>query len=156
MYVLLPDSGVPLDRLIAALEPVRSSQWIESLRAADVVLQLPKFRMEYGVDLVAPLTSLGMGIAFDPGRADFGRMLPRNYLARRNAFIGRVWQKTFVEVDEKGTEAAAATGLEMLTVTSVMERRPPIPFIVDHPFLFLLREEKTGTVLFIGRILDPR
>jgi serine protease inhibitor len=153
MYVLLPDATTPLDSLTTMLGPVRSAEWMAALSTCEVHLQLPKFKLDYAVDLVGPLTSLGMGVAFDSRRASFGRMLPADYLARRNVFISSAAQKTFVAVNEEGTEAAAATAM---VLSDTAAPAPPVPFIVDRPFLFLIREESRGTVLFIGRIVDPR
>jgi serine protease inhibitor len=152
MYVLLPDERTSVDSLLGMLAPARSAQWLAALQSREVTLQLPKFRLDYAVDLVSPLTSMGMGVAFDPKRASFGRMLPASYLARRNAFIGAALQKTFVVVNEEGTEAAASTMLSIHSDTV----GAPVSFTVDRPFVLLIREESQGTVLFVGRILDPR
>ena len=111
---------------------------------------MPRFRVEYEIGLNEALKALGMGIAFDPARANFTGMVQTS----ENAFISRVKHKTFAEVNEEGTEASAATSVEM-RVTSAM--RPPKAFrmIVDHPFFFAIRDNKTGTVLFMGSIIDP-
>jgi serpin B len=153
MYVLLPDSGRTVAALYSALSPSTMSAWLGELREANVHLVLPRFKLELETDLKAPLTDLGMRVAFDPQRADFSGMLPRTYLARHNAFISRVWQKSFVEVNEEGTEAAAATGIQM-SVTAV--QASPIEFIVDRPFLVVLRDERSGVPLFIGQVVEPR
>ena len=105
---------------------------------------LPKFTLEYAITLNDVLTALGMGIAFDPARADFSRMY-----AGGGVYIDSVVQKTFVDVNEEGTEAAA--------VTSVVVGRSSggTSFVVDRPFLFVIRERYSGTILFMGKILDP-
>jgi serine protease inhibitor len=153
MYVLLPDSGRTVAAVYGALSPSTMSAWLGELREANVHLVLPRFKLELETELKAPLTALGMRVAFDPQRADFSGMLPRSYLDRHNAFVSRAWQKSFVEVNEEGTEAAAATGIQM-SVTSAPP--PPIEFVVDRPFLVLLRDERGGVPLFMGQVVDPR
>jgi serpin B len=90
---------------------------------------------------------MGMSDAFDAGKADFSGMD-----GTRNLFISAAVHKAFVEVNEQGTEAAAATGIAM-GLTSLPA--PPIEFRADHPFLFLIRERQTGSLLFLGRVTDP-
>jgi serine protease inhibitor len=153
MYVILPDSGRAITAAHGALSPSAMSGWLGELRDAHVRVVLPRFRIELETDLKAPLTALGMRVAFDPQRADFSGMLPRPYLARHNAFISRAWQKSFVEVNEEGTEAAAATGITM-SVTSAPAQT--IEFVVDRPFLVVLRDERSGVPLFMGQVVDPR
>jgi serpin B len=87
---------------------------------------------------------MGMVDAFDRSKADFSGMT-----GRRGLFIGMVMHEAIVEVNEEGTEAAAATAVK------TKGGRPPVPFIADHPFLFLIRDRLTGSVLFLGRVVDP-
>ncbi|MCG8608418.1 serpin family protein, partial [bacterium] len=111
-----------------------------------VTLQFPKFKLEYEKKLNEILETLGMGIAFT-GAADFTRMYRPGGL-----FIDYVKHKTFVEVDEEGTEAAA------VTVVAIRDSAggPEIRFMrVDRPFLFVIRENHTGTILFMGKIVEP-
>jgi serine protease inhibitor len=107
---------------------------------------LPRFKLEYDVDLEQPLKALGMRAAF--GKADFSGM------ADRGLFVSAVRQRAFVEVNEEGTEAAAVT---MMNIPTGIEMNPPKPFqmIVDHPFLFLIEDQQTKTVLFMGTVFDP-
>jgi serpin B len=91
-----------------------------------------------------------MGIAFDPDRADFSGIVQNS----QKAFISRVKHKTFAEVNEEGTEAAAVTSIEMRT-TSVMRPQRTFQMVVDHPFFFAIRDNKSGTLLFMGSIADP-
>jgi serpin B len=90
---------------------------------------------------------MGMSAAFTAGEADFSGMN-----GRRDFFIGKVIHQAWVEVDEQGTEAAAATAVGMMT-TSL--ERPPV-FNANHPFLFMIRDRETGSILFLGRVADPR
>jgi serpin B len=145
MYVFLPDSGVPL----AAFD---WRAWMGQFGDVEMRLGLPKFHIEYQTTLNEPLRALGMDVAFDPHRADFSRMLPRSFLRDKNVFISTVVQKTYVDVDEQGTEAAAATGVFMVEPTSV-HREPEM--IVDRPFVAAIRDDRTGLILFLGQINDP-
>ena len=151
MYIFLPDRESDLNSFLEKLNAESWENWISQFHRQDVSLVMPKFKLEYQKGLVAPLASLGMGIAFDSGRADFGRMAPLENLGE-NLYIGEVRHKTFVEVNEEGTEAAAVT-LIGVGITSVTP--PPIPFTADRPFFFAIRDDQTETVLFMGVVVDP-
>ena len=110
-----------------------------------VDLYLPRFKLEYGLTLNDVLTALGMGVAFTD-LADFGGINPNVPLA-----ITEVKHKTYVAVDEDGTEAAAATSVEVGPTGMPGHAQ----FVVDRPFVFAIREHKSGTILFIGKIIDP-
>jgi serpin B len=147
MTVFLPRATENLDQFITGLDPVTWQRYIDQLDTAGVLLELPKFELEYKIVLNTILTQLGMGIAFDPDRADFSRIVDNVPL-----FISKVLHKTFVKVDEEGTEAAAVTVVE-IGITSV---GPHVTHMrVDHPFMFVLRERQSGTILFMGKILNP-
>jgi serpin B len=125
---------------------------------AELKLYLPKFKMEPPLlKLGEALRSLGMTTAFDKpqGSANFERMAarkPDDYL-----FISEVFHKTFLALDEKGTEAAAATAVVMMRATGAMiEKSKPIEVRVDHPFLFAIQHRPSGACLFLGRMTDPR
>ncbi len=148
MTVLLPKQGVDLDSLISSFNPSDWNQWMSEFSEHEVKLQLPKFKLEYKITLNDILKALGMAVAFEPYEADFTKL----YSGPENAYISNVKHKTFVEVDEEGTEAAAVTSVEV-TVTSVGPQ--PITMRVDHPFAFAIRESQSGTVLFIGKIVEP-
>ena len=102
--------------------------------------------MTYAADLTKPLGQLGVETAFRP-EADFSGIN-----GRRDLFVSTVLHKAFVDVNEEGTEAAAATGVVVAKLAVELPRRFP----VDHPFLFLIRDASTGSLLFLGRIVDPR
>ncbi len=146
MVLLAPPTGGSL----AALEQKLTIGWwsstISSLRSGRVILTMPKFKFEFGKKLNDQLGQLGMGIAFDRGRADFDRIAD---VGGERLYISRVEQKTYIDVDETGTEAAAATSVG-IGVTSL-----PPSLTFDRPFLFALRERESGTLLFIGRVGDP-
>jgi serpin B len=150
MYLFLPDEGASLADLYRRLTPAEWEGWMQGFREQRVLLSLPRFRLEYELALVETLKGLGMEVAFDPQRADFEGMLPREYLRANNAYISDVKHKTFVEVNELGTEAAGATSVEIGVVSL------PPQFVVDRPFFVAIRDDRTGTVLFMGQIVDPR
>jgi len=154
MYIVLPDSGVSFD---AVTRRLAAGHWTPSTALIDgrpVHVVLPRFHSEITMDLGDPLVALGLRIAFDCDSADFSGMArPAVPSQLMPLCIGTAIQKTYIDVDEEGTEAAAVTGIGMVTVTSAPP--PPIEFIVDRPFLFVLRDEMTGTDLFVGRIARP-
>jgi serpin B len=125
--------------------------WTGLLQGAStkVALKLPKFTFTAPLDLTRTLQGMGMRRAFDPKAADFSGITREEPL-----FIGAVIHKAFVAVDEHGTEAAAATAVAM-RAGSAPRPEEPVPFVADHPFLFLVRHRPTGAVLFLGRVADP-
>ena len=143
MTILLPNAGVTPGAVAADLDPAAWSAFTGSFADRKLDLKLPRFRIEYDRKLVDDLTALGMGIAFDPDRADFSGIAD---VSPERLYLTRVLQKAFVEVNEEGTEAAAATGVGV-GVTSM-----PPQFVVDRPFLFVIRERLSGTILFIGQV----
>ena len=110
------------------------------------MVTMPKFKLEYGKKLNDALKNMGMSIAFDQGRADFYRIAD---VRPERLYISRVEQKTFIDVNESGTEAAAATSVG-IGVTSL-----PPQITLNRPFLYAIRERESGTILFIGRVGDP-
>jgi serpin B len=150
MLVLLPKPGESVDALAQRLTAADFSRWATVSRQNDIALSFPKFTVN-GPTLALNdvFVALGMGSAFSPGRADFDGIAPRSL----GLFLQVVFHKTFVAVDEEGTEAAAATALAG-GVTFVPP--PPLPVIIDRPFLFAIQQRTTGVCLFLGRITDPR
>jgi len=121
-----------------------------------IELFLPRFKMIWGtVDMCACLKALGMTLAFDRSQADLSGVNGRQAPSQEALFISRVLHKAFVEVNEEGTEAAAATAINMTLGMAVsLSNRVPV-FRADHPFLFAVRDRKSGTILFLGRVADP-
>jgi len=144
MTVLLPAEGRHVDDVAASIESPTWSGWMGQFRDADVELHLPRFRLAWERELTSDLQALGMHAAFIDGSADFSRMTT----AAIGLYISLVKQKTFVDVDEEGTEAAAVTNVG-ISVTSMPVRRP---FVVDRPFVLVLRERLSGAILFMGKI----
>jgi len=146
-YVFLPREGSTLADFHPLLTAANWKKWMGAFGSRECRLEMPRFRLEWSADLVAALSALGMPGAFKEG-ADFRGMSP---LGDR-LFITGALQKTFVEVNEEGTEAAAATAVGV-GVTSAPP--PPVPFVVDRPFFCALRDDETGALLFMGSILEP-
>ena len=145
MTVLLPSPGTNIDAFAASINRTDWNSWMRGFQTRQIILELPRFTLAYERKLNDDLTTMGMGIAFDPQRADFSRIAP---VAPERFFISFVKQKSFVAVDEVGTEAAAVTAVGV-SVTSL----PVIPTLrVDRPFVFAIRERLSGTILFIGKI----
>jgi serpin B len=147
MTILLPKTSTHVDSLIAGLIAEKWPAWMGSFSKHAVDLSLPKFTMQYDVTMNDVLTALGMGIAFS-NTADFTRMYKPG-----NLKISKVKHKTFVQVDEEGTEAAAVTSVEIFVTRA---HGGAITMRVDHPFVFAIRENQSGTILFIGKIMTPQ
>ncbi|MES2692342.1 MAG: serpin family protein [Verrucomicrobiota bacterium] len=153
--VILPDTGVPLSEAAAQLSAERLAGW-RKLPEAYINLSLPKFRVDdASISLTDSLKAMGIRRAFDlpRGNANFDRIAPRK--ANDYLFISEVLHKTFIAVDEKGTEAAAATAIAM-AAGGMAQQPKPVEVRVDRPFLFAIQDTKTGLCLFFGRIADPR
>jgi len=146
MTIFLPKPGTNIDSLIAQFSNDSWNSWISSFSSQEVNLYLPKFKIEYEISLNNVLCALGMSIAFDPGRADFTKINSDG-----NLYISNVKHKTFVKVNEEGTEAAAVTSVE-IGLTSV---DGAITMRINCPFVFAIRENHSGTILFIGKIVEP-
>ncbi len=160
--VEIPDSGsdlvmcILLPRRIDGLQEVESRlttatfrEWT-TLRTCEVDASIPRFRIESSFLLNEPLASLGMQQAFSPEEADFSRMSDEP----EGLFIAAAIHKAFVDVNEKGTEAAAATAIVMMERCAKVFEEPKV-FRADHPFLFLIRDRKTRLIHFIGRVVNP-
>jgi serine protease inhibitor len=146
MVIVLPAPGGTLSSVVQSLDAQAWNGLVDRLDSASVQVQIPRFRLKYEELLNQPLMDMGMGEAFGR-RADFTPLTP---LARDNTVcINFVKQNTFVEMNEEGTEAAAVTSVGV-SVTSA-----PPSFTVDRPFLFVIRERLSGTILFMGAIGDP-
>jgi serpin B len=148
MVVLLPNQKDGLSALEKQLSMDNLKQWTTKLAQPEVKIWLPKFKLNAEFQLRDVLTDLGMPSAFLPDRADFSGMNGQHDL-----YISAVVHKAYVDVNEEGTEAAAATGVVSRAMAMPAN---PTEFRADHPFLFLIRDKKTGCILFMGRVTDPR
>jgi len=150
MLVLLPGKADGLAALEAKLSAKNLASWQTLLTTRLVELSLPRFTFTSEFQLSEPLKEIGMLDAFDPEKADFSRISSGG----ERIFISDVLHKAFVAVDEKGTEAAAATAVVMAG-TSMPKPEEPVTFKADHPFIFLIRHNPTGSILFLGRVINP-
>ena len=144
MVVLLPAEGKSLEECLPQLTDEHWREWSNTLSGATLNVKLPRFELKYDKDLIEDMEEMGMKDAFDEIRADFSGM------ADEDLFISLLQQFTYVKVNEEGTEAAA------VTVGGMMDAAPGpsavIPFYADRPFIFLIKEKSTGTILFMGKI----
>jgi serpin B len=145
MLVLVPDQGKFID-FEAGLDTAVLDQIVAELTYRPMYLNFPKFEFESEISLAQTLSEMGMPSAFNDG-ADFSGMT-----GQKDLFISDVFHKAFVSVDEEGTEAAAATAV-LMSLTSAPEN--PLRLVVDRPFIFLIRDHQTNTILFMGRVVSP-
>jgi serpin B len=143
----LPGEVDGLPAFESSLTEEKLTGMISSLSSHKVIVYLPKFTIAPSFELAQTLSEMGTPLAFN-SHADFSGMN-----GKRDLFFSAVFHKAFVNVDEKGTEAAAATAA--VAVRSAMVHRPPIVFRADHPFLFLIRDKRSGSILFMGRMTNP-
>ena len=149
MFLFLPATNSSPAKLLAGLNAdTWQNKILPGFRDREGTLALPRFKLDYNVTLNDPLKALGMRQAFDSDKADFSAM------ADESLWVSKVKQKSFVEVNEEGTEAAAVT---TVTMVNAMMFRPEKPFemIVDRPFLFVIGDDSTKSILFMGVIYDP-
>ena len=147
MTILLPKPGKAVRDLVASLSPDSWQTAVGSGAAREVELQMPKFKLRWEAVLNEPLQSLGMQLPFRGGLADFTRMSSDG----KRLYISRVKQKSYVDVHEEGTEAAAVTSVEIRVVCAC----GPQVIRIDRPFVFAIRERLSGTILFMGKIVRP-
>jgi len=149
MIVFLPDGTNGLSAFEKSISVGHIKGWLGNLRnTPDVHVYLPRFKLTEQISLGDTLEAMGMRRAFDRHKADFSGVTDKYPL-----FISAVIHKAYVAVDEQGTEAAAATGVVMVPTMAVI-RRPPVIFRADHPFVFLIRDNRSGSTLFMGRLSD--
>lgn len=146
MTVLLPNPATSIDAFIAGLTDQALQQWIQKLDSAEVEFSMPKFKVEYELMMKDVLSAMGMGVAFSKDLADFSRINKNVQL-----FISEVIHKSYVDVNEEGTEAAAVT-VVIIDRESFPSR---IVMTVNRPFVFIIRDAPSSTVLFIGKIGNP-
>ena len=146
LYVFLPSDNSSLTAFYQALNAENWEKWITQFRNRQGSIRLPRFKINYDLTLNDALKALGMGAAFEP-KADFSGI-------GDNLALSEVKHKTFVEVNEEGTEAAAATSVG-ITLTSASSEQP-FQMNVDRPFFCAIRDNQTGTVLFMGSIVNPQ
>lgn len=150
MWIVVPRDLAGLGAVVSSLSAERLARWGETLASRETVLFLPRFKMTYATPLNTALKSLGIRSVFDPAKADLSGMAG----GPGDLYLQAAMHKAFIEVNEVGTEAAAATGASF-GVTS-MPAEPPAIVRADRPFLFLIRDKASGAILFLGRCVHPR
>ena len=146
MDLIVPDEG-NFNQFESALTAQKLDEILGNMKPASVALGLPKFTFTHDFSLSSTLKTMGMSDAFDPNKADFSGMTGNHDL-----FISDVIHKAFVAVDEKGTEAAAATAVMMQATSIIMT---DVNLTIDHPFIFVIRDTTSRQILFVGRVLNP-
>ena len=158
MDIILPDSGSSASALNVGQLPANLTGWLSNFTALNpqqqIEVSLPKFSLEIGSQLTTPMQNLGMTDAFNPLDASTNFPGITNPLVTP-LYITTVVQQATIDVDESGTVATAATGTGFGTISAVTTPPPPIIFDANHPFLFLIRDDQSGAVLFMGQEMDP-
>jgi len=148
MYIFLPKQSLPLGEFQALLNAENWQYWIAQFDKREGDIVLPRFKVEYKTKLKDTLGDLGMGVAFEEN-ADFGG------IGAGDLVISEVIHKTFIEVNEEGTEAAAATAVMMARGMGGFNSRSRFSMVIDRPFFYAIRDSDTGALLFMGFVLDP-
>jgi serpin B len=147
MIVLLPRKVDGLAAFEQALTADKLGGWLAKMRAEEVIVALPRFKSTSEFSLAETLSAMGMPQLFTPGQADLSGMN-----GERNLFVQAVVHEAVVDVNEEGTEAAAATGVAVTLAAAPVRTE----FVADHPFIYLIRDNRSGSILFLGRLADPR
>jgi serpin B len=150
MVVILPKEVEGLPALEAKLTEKNLTGWLRGASRTRVEVEFPRFSLTEGLQLADTLADMGMSSAFDRSRADFSGMN-----GKRDLSISKVIHKAFVDVNEKGTEAAAATAVTAVRAMAALPAKP-VRFRADHSFVFLIRDRATGSLLFLGRLVEPK
>ncbi|MBF2077302.1 MAG: serpin family protein [Synechococcales cyanobacterium T60_A2020_003] len=154
MYVFLPRQTDSIegavDDFYSSLTEENWQAWNQRFQRRDGTLSLPRFTAEYDTSLNEALSALGMAIAFNPGEANFDHLSPQP------ASIDSVQHKTFIDVNEEGTEAAAATSVTIAPTSMAIPVIPPFEMMVNRPFFFAIYDDQTGTILFMGAMMTPQ
>ncbi len=151
MVVLLPKKIEGVADLEKDLTADKLDGWIGKLQKQEVIVSLPKFRTEQRVLLADTLSAMGMKLAFDDQKADLSGMAGKP----GDLYISKVIHQAYIDVNEEGTEAAGATAVTVAEASAVRVEPPKPVFRADHPFLFLIRDTRSGSILFLGRLADP-
>jgi len=153
MVAILPADNMNIEQLIDYLDNTKWQNILTNLFPRNVFLKLPRFKIECEIPLNKPVKNVGMQRIFVPTIAEFDNIVDTKVIS--DLYVSNIKQKTFVEVNEEGTEAAAVTVVE-IGVTSVGPGPAPIQFFANRPFLYLIKEKSTGAILFIGRMDEPK
>jgi len=154
MLIILPKED-KMNTVDAMFTPEKLIEWKTSLETKKVIVTMPKFTFESTYEMSEDLKAMGMPTAFMPFNADFTGMYNQTKTDGENLYISAVIHKTFIEVAENGTEAAAATAVIMTSATAMPPTEIPKVFNANHPFIFIIQQKATGNILFMGRLSDP-
>jgi serine protease inhibitor len=149
LYIFLPKTNSNLKQLGQDWTSENWNEWMKQFAQRDGSIQLPKFKLEYSKNLKESLSAIGMANAFNLNQANFSN------LATQPLAIADVKHKTFVEVNEEGTEAAAVTSVGIVATSVQIKPKPPFQMVVDRPFFCVIRDNQSGAILFMGAIVDP-
>ncbi|MUV36742.1 Serpin A12 [Lentibacillus sp. JNUCC-1] len=150
MNIILPKAHINLDAFIAKISGDAWNKWQDQFKSREGTLKLPKFKVDYETSLVEPLQKLGMTAAFQPEKAEFPHMIEDH----ASLFISDVMHKTYINVNEEGTEAAGVTSVEITETSATVGQ--PFEMMVNKPFLITITDNDTGANLFIGAIKNPK
>ncbi|OBR90637.1 serpin (serine protease inhibitor) [Clostridium ragsdalei P11] len=152
MDLFLPDKGVDINKFVSSFSKSNMDKWMNDFYDARVTMKIPKFKLEYEEDnMVDILKKLGVVTAFDRNKADFSGISQQKPL-----FISKITHKTSINVDEKGTAAAAVTAVEMGATASMPPEYKNVDFTIDRPFVFAIRDCNTGAIVFMGKVENPQ
>ena len=146
MVILLPSGDKTLDESLPSLNYENWKQWSKNMVGKELQIKLPRFKVEYDKELEEDMIAMGMKDAFDAYKAKFANM------SDAELYIGLLQQFTYINVDEEGTEAAAVTVGGMFETS--FDPSSPVPFFVNRPFAFMIKEKSTGAILFMGKITE--
>ncbi len=149
LYIFLPKKEKKLQNLLQKLSPNTWNQWLAQFNNKKGLLEVPRFKVAYEVELKKTLQALGMPSAFETGKANFSQM------TSEPVGVDRVKHKTFIEVNEEGTEAAAITSIR-IRATSATPLAEPFRMVVNRPFFYAIRDNQTKTILFMGTMVEPK
>ena len=150
MLIILPDGRDGMSDLDSTISAMQIEQWNHDMRSQEIIVSVPKFTTKTHYDLMGPLFSLGVSDVFDPDTADLSGIV--HVQPDQNLYVSKAIHDAYVDVNEEGTEAAAVT-----TIVTLEESLPPPPprFTADHPFIFIIQDDESGAILFMGRLSDP-
>jgi serine protease inhibitor len=154
MVLILPNDKNGLTQLENRLTFAKFQELLSGLRKQDTIIRIPKFKVEESYDLKPILRHLGISEIFDRTTANFTKMVSPQ-LNSHGVYVSNARHKSYIEVNEESSEAAAATTFEITLTSALINPTPPFEFIADHPFMFVILDNETKTTLFMGRYAEP-
>lgn len=148
---LLPNEGISVEDYVASLDGEKLAAMLANPSNEEVITAIPKFKAEFSIDMSEMLAAMGMEDAFNPNAADLSKM---GEVTGERLFIGKVIHKTFIEVNERGTKAGAATLVD-IECTAMLVEEPPKEVVLDRPFIYMIVDTNTNTPIFMGTMLSP-